>query len=221
MQNTQYPISIETLQALLERAKLLKLTYATFMRGIDGIECTGLWGDVPTAIKTGMFQNNIVAELPVDFTIITTDLAALVKECLDGGINEVIISAKTSDSYLPFPEYITNGLRMVYLPDHYRLHGTLIGNLDDLSRATCVFQTDLTNDQKFMETMQLKAADGGRFVNIGRFPVMISPSLLNLTKGDLVKVAILQNEEIMYCQFIVSKPKKKCEIFTTMRFLPI
>ena len=222
MENVKYPIAVDVLKALLERAKLLKLTYATFMDGPDGLDCDGLWGEIPTAIKRGSFQNNIVGSLPVPFTIVTTDLVAIIKDCDEAGIERVFISVRISkDSYFPFPEYITNGIKTVYLPDHYKLHGIVIGNVDEFYNSICVFQTDLTNDQRFMETMQLKAADGGRFVNIGRFPMMISPSLLNLTKGDLVKASIFQNGTIMYCQFTVTKPKKKCEIYTTIRFLPL
>jgi len=229
MSVTTFDIDMVLLQKMFERAKALKCTFSLFINTAKGIDCIGILGG--TAVKTAIFTNDSLytahladGDKLINMAIKTSDLNIFVKQCIEDKAEKVTVHCYSTDiGIIPFK--ISSFNDEVYLAkfdqlfsEYYRITTECASFSNDAE-----IKVDLSNDPNFSEITDLKAADGARLFNIGKYPIMISPAMLGLNKGDTAFATIYPsiNPNNKFLVFTVNKTKKKCIFEIIMRILPL
>lgn len=219
----EFPIRTEVMEVLLERAKLLKCTYACFTMVGDGsmTDVIGMFGDNPCAVKTIDNLMPVEVTIPFNFSIRVNDLTAMIKECTQEGIQNVnVIGCIDPIHNHWYGRHIVSGIRIVEL-QNYDLFANIAASVLGGCSICEAASGNLCENASFADMLTKKSADGAQFVNICGYPITLMPSILNVNKGDTVEAKIypipgFDNEKLICLSTI--KTKKKFVLNTYMKF---
>ena len=219
----EFPVRTEVMGVLLERAKLLKCTYACFTMVGDGsiTDVTGMFGDNPCAVKTIDNLMPVEVAIPFNFAIRVNDMASMIKECIQEGIQNVTIIGCIDPIHNHwYGRHVVSGIKIVKL-QNYDLFASIATSVLGGCSVCEAESGNLSEDVSFADMLTKKSSFGTQFVNICGYPITLMPSILNVNKGDTVEAKIYPipglDDEKLICLSTV-KTKKKFVLNTYMKF---